>query len=132
MADASRLRTTYALQEAGILDQSGRLTELAVENSEFAKRIGSSLDNSSVIKALTGDGSKLSDWAKMTTQSIELPNSQRIQVHYYKNLVTGKINYTHQDFKVKGIVNDLFQPAQKTGYEPKTVDEILKNYRNKR
>ena len=77
MADVLRLRTTYALQEVGIIDGNGRLTELAVDNSELAQKIGSSINNPSVIKALTNDGSNLADWVKMTTQSVQLSNGQR-------------------------------------------------------
>lgn len=106
MADASRLRTTYALQEAKILDESGRLTEAAIENSRRAISKNSVINNDSVVQTLTRDGSKITDWTKKTTESIPLLNGQRIQVHYYQNTVTGKIDYIHSDFKIKGIVND--------------------------
>lgn len=62
------------------------------------------MKNPSVINELTKNGSRITDWTKLSTQSIEMPTGQRIQVHFYKNQVTGEINYTHSDFKVKNPV----------------------------
>ncbi len=106
-ADALRLKTTLSLQEAGILDETGKLTDVAVETSRPAMRRGSVLENFSVVDALTKDGSNIIDWEKLTTQSVEMPTGQRIQVHFYRNKFTGEVNYTHPDFKVKNTV-DLF------------------------
>lgn len=60
--------------------------------------------NPNVVKALTKDGSKISDWKKFTTESVRMPNGQSMQIHYYKNVKTGKIDYKTQDYKVKGEV----------------------------
>lgn len=106
-ADAWRLKTILALQEANVLDLEGKLTQSAIKESYPALRPDIILKNPSVIAALTADGSNIAAWDKLTTQSIEMPTGQRIQVHFYKNQITGEINYTHPDFKVKGIV-DIF------------------------
>ena len=89
----------------------GMITESAIKNSEYAMNLNSVLNNKSVVNALTSDGSKITDWMKMKTPSIKLPNGQKVQIHYYKNQVTGKVNYTHADFKIKGVVNE-FYPAR--------------------
>jgi filamentous hemagglutinin len=108
-----RLKTTLALQDAGILNESGKLTESAIKTSELAMRPGSTLSNPSVVKALTKGSSSISDWEKLTTRSVEMPTGQRIQVHFYRNKITGEVNYTHPDFKVKNPVN-LFPSAPET------------------
>lgn len=59
---------------------------------------GSQLGNQQVVKGLTADGSNIADWAKYTTQSFRSPSGP-FQVHYYRNLVTGAVNYTY-DYKV--------------------------------
>lgn len=51
-----------------------------------------------MVKGLTADGSNIADWAKYTTQSFRSPSGP-FQVHYYRNLVTGAVNYTY-DYKV--------------------------------
>lgn len=101
------MKTILALQDAGILDQSGQLTEAAINLSRPAMRRGSILENPSVVDTLTKDGSNITDWEKLTTQSIGMPTGQRIQVHFYRNKSTGEVNYTHPDFKVKNPV-ELF------------------------
>ena len=65
------------------------------------------LRNPTVVKELIKSGGKITDWQKMTTPSVKLSTGQKVQVHFYQNKITGAINYAHQDFKVKGIV-DLF------------------------
>ncbi len=72
-------------------------------------------------------GSKITDWQKMTTQSIELPTGQRVQVHFYQNRFTGEVNYVHSDFKVKNLVGAFYNSNS-----PKIVTPqiILNNYRN--
>jgi filamentous hemagglutinin len=56
------------------------------------------------VKELTSDGSKIADWSKYTTQSVKMVNGQSMQIHYYKNSATGKIDSVTSDFKVKEIV----------------------------
>jgi filamentous hemagglutinin len=105
MTTAAQLRTQLAFQQAGILDTSGELTQLAVQNSKYIPLSGSGeISNPSVVSVLTSDGSKIADWGKYTTQSVTMPNGQSLQVHYYMNSVTGKIDYITPDFKVKGTV----------------------------
>ncbi|WP_423192761.1 hypothetical protein [Cupriavidus sp. H18C2] len=60
--------------------------------------------NPEVVKTLTSDGSNIADWGKYTTRSIR-SNGQSLQVHFYMNNATGKIDYETSDFKVKGVVN---------------------------
>ena len=87
-----------------------------------------------MIDVLTSDGSRLTDWGKFKTQSIDLPNGQSVQIHFYQNRVTGKINYTHQDYKVKDIVNEFYPrppiiPNSK--YKPAAAQDILDSYKPK-
>jgi hypothetical protein len=56
------------------------------------------------ISAGASDGSNIVDWKKYTTPAVTMPNGQRLQVHFYHNVVTGKIDYITSDYKVKGIV----------------------------
>ena len=58
---------------------------------------GSKLGNQALIKQLTADGSSISDWAKMTTQTFKSPSGP-FQVHFYQNLKTGLVHYA-DDFK---------------------------------
>ncbi|MDF2868186.1 MAG: Hemolysin [Gammaproteobacteria bacterium] len=104
-ADALRLKTELVLRQAGILDEGGKLTGEAIMASRRALREGEILKNPSVVKELTKNGSNIADWEKLTTQSVEMSSGQRIQVHFYKNRITGEVNYTHPDFKVKNPVN---------------------------
>lgn len=113
-ADALRLKTTLALQNAGLLDRAGYLTESAIDRSIIVMSEGSIFKNQSVIDALTKGGSQITDWQKLSTGSIEMPTGQRIQVHSYRNKITGEVNYTHPDFKVKNPVN-LFSKMRQPG-----------------
>lgn len=101
---ALKLRTELAFKQSGILQNDGRLTQQAIKNSQEIK-LKDPLRNPSVVQVLTKDGSQLSDWAKFTTESVKMPNGQSMQIHYYKNIKTGKIDYQTKDYKVKGIVN---------------------------
>lgn len=101
---ALKLRTELAFKQSGILQNDGRLTQQAIKNSQEIK-LKDPIGNPSVVQVLTKDGSKLSEWAKFTTESVKMPNGQSMQIHYYKNIKTGKIDYQTKDYKVKGIVN---------------------------
>lgn len=107
-SEGSRLRAKLAFQEAGILDEDGHLTNEAVKNAGSAMGRSLTLTNQSVVGELTKDGGEVADWGKFTTKSIEMPNGQRAQIHFYQNKVTGQVNYTHPDFKIKGVVNDFY------------------------
>lgn len=99
IADGLKLRVELALQEANILDQNGKLTEYALSNIKPLMS-GARLRNPNVIKELTKDGSKMVDWKKYTTrEAVTLSNGQKVQVHFYKNDITGQINY-NVDYKV--------------------------------
>ena len=98
-----RLQTELGLKDAGILDKSGKLTPNTIKQAVEIEIIGG-LKNPDVIRELTKDGSKISDWGKFKTRSIDLQSGQRIQVHFYLNKKTGIVDYNTSDFKVKGIV----------------------------
>ncbi|MDG2959227.1 hypothetical protein, partial [Exercitatus varius] len=99
-----QLKTELAFRESGILDDSGKLTVSAIRNSKLIPLSDGVIKNPAIVKHLTKDGSNISDWHKMTTESIKLSNGQSLQIHYYKNLKTGAIDYETKDFKVKGVV----------------------------
>ncbi|CAB3797243.1 hypothetical protein LMG28138_04218 [Pararobbsia alpina] len=104
MTTAAQLRTQLSFQEAGILDANGQLTPQAIQNSQPIALAGGKINNLAVVSELTSDGSKIADWGKYTTQSMDTSNGQSMQIHYYMNSVTGKIDYVTPDFKVKGVV----------------------------
>ncbi|WP_080417992.1 filamentous hemagglutinin N-terminal domain-containing protein [Burkholderia ubonensis] len=104
MTASTQLRTQLAFQEAGILDANGLLTQSAIRNSDPIALAGGQIKNPVVVQELTSDGSAITDWGKYTTQSAKMPNGQSMQIHYYMNSVTGKVDYVTSDFKVKGIV----------------------------
>ena len=102
--NASRLSTQLAFEEAGILTRGGAgLTDEAIAASSEIKIAGGNLTNPAVVQELTANGSLIEDWGKFRTQSIQLPNGQSSQIHFYQNKVTGEVNL-NIDFKVKGIV----------------------------
>jgi filamentous hemagglutinin len=104
MTTAAQLRTQLSLQQAGILDSNGQLTAQAIKSSDAIPLADGVIKNPTVVSELTSDGSNIADWGKYTTQSATMPNGQSMQVHYYMNSVTGKVDYVTPDFKVKGVV----------------------------
>ncbi|NML32384.1 DUF637 domain-containing protein [Paraburkholderia antibiotica] len=104
MTTAAQLRTQLSLQQAGILDSNGQLTVQAIKSSDAIPLADGVIKNPSVVSELTSDGSNIADWGKYTTQSVTMPNGQSMQVHYYMNSITGKVDYVTPDFKVKGVV----------------------------
>jgi filamentous hemagglutinin len=94
-----------AFEEAGVLTKNGTLTSEAINKATEIKLADRVIKNPTIIKELTKDGSKIEDWSKYKTNSVTMPNGQRLQVHFYKNDITGKIDYMTQDYKVKGVVN---------------------------
>lgn len=97
-------RTELTFKQAGILDDNGKLTTTAIENSRTISLSSGVIENSKVISILTKDGSKIEDWNKYTTKSVVMPNGQSMQIHFYMNTKTGKIDYETKDSKVKGVV----------------------------
>ena len=117
-ANALRMRTELTLKQNGILDSSGRLTPEAVAAAKPAMKPETVLSNHSVVAELTKDGSDIKDWSKFTTTSVEMSTGKKIEVHFYQNLKTGEVNYTHIDYKVKGTVPLFYgRPEQ----EPKSA-----------
>mgnify|MGYP001407889973 CR=1 FL=1 len=102
VANFLRLKAKLGYEEAGILTREGELTGKAIEQSINAlSKSGDLTRNAPLFKELIKDGSHINDWAKYSTKHLQFPNGQKFQVHFYKNKITGKINYTHKDFKVK-------------------------------
>ena len=106
MVDALRLNVELSLRQANILNEKGELTNFALSNVKILKE-GKGLHNPKVITELTKDGSNISDWAKYTTKEpVILSNGQKVQVHFYRNDITGKINY-NIDFKTKPVISPM-------------------------
>lgn len=93
-----------AFKDANILNVDGALTEEAIKNSRIISLGDGVIKNPKVVSVLTRDGSKIEDWDKMTTESIKMSNGQSMQIHFYRNNKTGKVDYETKDFKVKGEV----------------------------
>lgn len=104
IANALRLKTELSLKQGNILNNDGRLTVEAIDSADIIRLKDGLIKNPSIVQELTKDGSKITDWEKFTTQSVSGPNGSSLQVHFYKNKVTGKIDYETPDFKVKGVV----------------------------
>ncbi|OOF45774.1 hypothetical protein BKK52_12080 [Rodentibacter trehalosifermentans] len=100
----AQLRAELAFKDANILTVDGKLTDVAINNSRIINLTDGVIKNPSIVKILTKDGSRIEDWKKMTTESIKLSNGQSLQIHFYKNVKTGKVDYETKDFKVKGVV----------------------------
>jgi hypothetical protein len=97
-------KTRLQLQEKGILDTKGKLTQKSINECKEVPLQGNELKNPQVIEELTKNGTKIEDWKKMETiESIILPNGNKAKVHFYKNTKTGEVN-TNIDFKLKGNV----------------------------
>ncbi len=97
-ADFARLTRQLQFDEAAaVFNRSGGLQPSVINNSTPIVR-GPQIGNQQVVKALTADGSNIADWAKYTTQSFQSPSGP-FQVHFYRNSVTGAVNYGY-DYKV--------------------------------
>jgi RHS repeat-associated protein len=98
IANGPRLRSALMWDEAAVFTGSGQLHGSVIANSAEIIR-GSQLHSSAVIAELTRDGSNIADWGKYTTNSFSSP-AGKFQVHFYRNRVTGQVNY-NIDYKVK-------------------------------
>ena len=96
-----RLDAELAFKQAGILDDFGKLTAKAVQNAKQVHIAGGKITNPKVKEVLESDGSKITDWGKFTTESVKLGNGQKKQIHFYKNLKNGKVDYETIDYKIK-------------------------------
>ncbi|WP_193778141.1 two-partner secretion domain-containing protein [Pseudovibrio sp. Ad5] len=103
-ADGLRLKTELALKDANVISQNGELTNQAIQNSQELDIGGNGIKNPKIIAELTKNGSSIANWGKFATQSVSGPNGSRIRVHFYMNRVTGRIDYSTKDFKVKNPV----------------------------
>lgn len=125
-SDNVRLKVELTLKQAGIIDVEGKLTEEAIHLSKIAWKQGSIVGNPTVKNVLIQDGSKIEDWIKFTTPSIRLSNGQSVQVHYYKNIVSKKIDYSTYDFKIKGRVESLDGDLYLPNIESSFIKNIFK------
>jgi filamentous hemagglutinin len=81
-----------------IFMENGVLKQSVVDSAKFLKG-GDDLTNPAVIKELTKNGSQMADWAKFsTTEPVTVSSGEAVQMHFYKNINTGEINY-NIDFK---------------------------------
>lgn len=104
VVDALKLKTELTFRQAGILTNEGKLTQKGINESTRIDLADGVIRNPKIVEVLTKDGSNIADWKKFTTKSVSNPNGQNLQIHFYKNIKTGKIDYETQDYKVKGIV----------------------------
>jgi filamentous hemagglutinin len=102
--NALKLKTKLSLEQNNILTNNGKLTDNAIINSTKIDLADSVIGNPPIVKALTRDGSDIKDWQKFKTEKTLGPNDKPIEVHFYKNNKTGKIDYETVDYKVKGTV----------------------------
>ena len=97
-ADFARMTRQLQFDEAAsVFNRSGGLQSSVINRSSPIIR-GPQIGNQQVVKSLTADGSNIADWAKYTTQSFQSPSGP-FQVHFYRNSVTGAVNYAN-DYKV--------------------------------
>jgi hypothetical protein len=97
--DYLKLKAELKFLEAGFIDFSRNLTHKAITHSKVVTK-GKSLKNPKVIRELTKDGSSMAQWAKYKTSTVRLGNGQPLNIHFYYNEVSRKVNQTI-DFKVK-------------------------------
>jgi hypothetical protein len=134
VANFDRLKTIHAFQQAGILTQDEKLTPYAIAKVKLAEGKKFKINNPTVIRELTADGSHIDDWKKFKTPSIELSTGQHVQIHYYKNIKTGKVNYTHKDYKVSANIESGKRiPSPKSKPNPAgqsiSAKDLLEEYR---
>ncbi|MDF3055575.1 MAG: hypothetical protein K0Q74_1482, partial [Gammaproteobacteria bacterium] len=70
--NTAQLRAYLTLIDAGILDKTGMLTEHVVLKARPAISANSIFKNQAVIDELTKNGSKIGEWTKVKSPSIEL------------------------------------------------------------
>ena len=104
--NARRLAQQLTRQEA-----SSAFTPGGALHSEVLARSrpiipGSQIQNPAVIRELTADGSRIADWAKFSTETLQSPSGP-FQVHFYRNVRTGTVNYT---IDYKAVFNQGVQP----------------------
>lgn len=76
-ANGPRLARQLAQSEAASIFVNGGLRADVIAGSKVAIP-GSQLNNPALVKVLTADGSKIADWAKMTTQTFNIPTALHI------------------------------------------------------
>jgi RHS repeat-associated protein len=99
VANIARMSEDLTLEEArSVFTASGGLKQSVIDESRFIIG-GEKLENPAVIRELTSDGSNIVDWAKYTSRTVRSPSGD-FQIHFYKNRITGEVNY-NIDYKIK-------------------------------
>ncbi|HEX9695413.1 MAG TPA: RHS repeat-associated core domain-containing protein [Actinomycetota bacterium] len=97
-ADLARLTKQLQLDEAAsVFTKSGGLQPSVIQDARLITP-GVRIGNPEAIKALTVDGSNIADWAKYATQSFKSPSGP-FQAHFYRNSITGAVDYSI-DYKI--------------------------------
>ncbi|MBU7008834.1 peptidoglycan-binding domain-containing protein, partial [Phosphitispora fastidiosa] len=97
IANNSRLSGDSIQKAEEVFFTNGTLRAQFIQNSKSIIP-GTKLGDPNVVKALTSNGSNISDWAKMTTQSVTI-DGVKVQVHFYMNQVTNEITAYGMKFK---------------------------------
>ena len=92
------------VMECDILDAHGRITPEAAQGATHIPLGGQPIGNPQVIKILTSDGSHISDWGKFKIENITLSSGERVQLHFYKNLKTGVVDYVTKDIRITKVI----------------------------
>lgn len=91
IASYPKLKEQLSFEEANsIFTSTGNIKPEIIDASQVIVK-GDKIENIQVITELTKDGSKIEDWAKMTTPSFKSLSGE-FQIHFYKNLKTGEIS----------------------------------------
>ncbi|WP_291414528.1 RHS repeat-associated core domain-containing protein [Actinophytocola sp.] len=99
--DMVRLRDQLHREEyASLFNRDGTLTHDALSQGERIME-ATDLGNDALKSALTSDGSRLGDWGKYSIAR-RMPGYGSIEVHYYYNPVTDRVNYNF-DYKTKRV-----------------------------
>lgn len=96
--NANKRELRWAQQEfrrQGLLNSNNTLTRKGIITSNPVHLSGGKIRNRAVVAELTKDGSKIRHWGKYRTGKIMHPSTKKpIEIHFYMNRKTGKINYT--------------------------------------
>jgi hypothetical protein len=90
--------------ECDILRARGRITPEAAQGATHIPLGKKPIGNPQVIKVLTSDGSHINDWGKFYIDSVKLSSGEGIQLHFYKNLKTGVVDYVTKDIRITKVI----------------------------
>ncbi|OPH60466.1 hypothetical protein BC351_18430 [Paenibacillus ferrarius] len=110
IADFSKLKEQLKNEEFTSLFKDGSLHPDVVSKST-AIIPGEKLKDVNVVKALTKDGSSMSDWAKMESPTYASPFGD-FKFHFYQNLKTGEVSPFDNKMKMNGQEKSYIYPEQ--------------------